>query len=316
MATANSTFTEIVTTTLRKRRKKLADNVTEHNALLKRLRGKGNSSLVDGGRELVEELEYAENSTFKYYSGYETLDIAPSEVFSAAKYDWKQAAVVVSWNGLEMRQNSGDSRLIDLIDKRIRNAEKTMINNIASGVYAAGTGSSGKEIGGLQHLVADAPATGIVGGINRANFSFWQNYDGVTFTATTANIQEEMNEAWLSLIRGTDKPDLIVADTVMFNFYWESLQTIQRITSAEKGEAGFHSLAYMGAPVVFDDQCPSKRMYFLNTDYLFFRTHKDANFSVLDERVSLNQDAFAVPVIWQGNMTMSNASLQGVIGDD
>ena len=56
-------LSEIVTTTLRNRSKKLANNVTNHNALLRRLKEKGNVKLTDGGRTIVQELDYAENTT-------------------------------------------------------------------------------------------------------------------------------------------------------------------------------------------------------------------------------------------------------------
>ena len=94
---ASPNLSELVTTTLRNRQGELADNVSKSNALLSRLQEKGNIDLVDGGRTIVRELEYAENSTFMYYSGYETLNISPSDVFSAAEYSWKQSAVNVSW---------------------------------------------------------------------------------------------------------------------------------------------------------------------------------------------------------------------------
>ena len=97
---ASPNLSEIVTTTLRRRSKALADNISQHNALLSRLRSKGNSSLVPGGRTIVEELEYAENATFQYYSGYEILDVRPSDVISAAEFKWKQAAVNVTARGL------------------------------------------------------------------------------------------------------------------------------------------------------------------------------------------------------------------------
>ncbi len=69
MASPNTDFSEIVTTTLRNRSGKLADNVTDNNALLTRLRKRGKVKPVSGGRTIVQELEYAENSTFKRYSG-------------------------------------------------------------------------------------------------------------------------------------------------------------------------------------------------------------------------------------------------------
>ena len=101
----STTMTEIVTTTLRNRTGKLADNITKNNALLNRLKRKGNVKPVSGGRTIVQELEYAENGTFKRYSGYEALDIQPSDVFTGAEYNYAQAAVAVSISGLEMLQN-------------------------------------------------------------------------------------------------------------------------------------------------------------------------------------------------------------------
>ena len=318
---ASPNLTEVVTTTLRNRRGRLADNVLNHNALLRRLNMNGNVQLADGGRTLVEELEYAENSTFKYYSGYEVLNIAPSDVFSAAEFDWKQAATVVSISGLESRRNSGREQSIRLLDRRIRNAEKTMMNNLSIGVYSDGTGTGGKRIGGLQLLVADDPATGTVGGINKANFTFWRNqeydFSDESVTASSTTIQAAMNELWLEVLRGPDHPDMIIGDSTYFNFYWQSLQTIQRIGSEINAAAGYETLKYHGpggsADVFYDDQMPATHMYFLNSNYIFWRPHRDANMEPLMRRESTNQDATVIPIIFMGNMTLSNMSLQGVM---
>ena len=317
-------LTEIVTTTLRNRRGELADNFSNHNALLRRMKERGNIQLEGGGRALVEELEYQANSTFKYYQGYEALDISPSDVFSAAEFDWKQAAVSISMSGKEQRINSGRERSIPLVRSRIRNADRSMMNNLAVGIYSDGTGTSGQEIGGLQLLVADTPTAGTVGGINRANFSFWQN---VSFDATTdggaaasaSNIQGYMNKVWIQLVRMLDHPDLIVADNNYFEFYWNSLQTIQRISSETRAAAGYETLAYYGpggrADVEYDDACPTNHMYFLNTDYLHWRVHRDANMDLLPVVNSINQDASVQHLIFMGNLTLSNAALQGVLKD-
>jgi len=230
-------LSELVTTTLKNRRRRLADNVLNHNALLRMLNESGRVDLADGGETLVEELEYAENSTFKYYSGYEVLDISPSEVFSAAEFNWKQAAVVVTIDGATQRKNSGRERMIRLLESRIRNAEKTMMNNISTGIYSDGTGTSGKQIGGLQLLVADTPTSGTVGGIDRASFAFWRNisYDATTdggAAASASNIEAYMDAVWIQLVRGTDVPNLIVAE-------W----FVQRIKQKAEGAASVQPMA-------------------------------------------------------------------------
>lgn len=62
MASPNSTFTEIVTTTLAGYSGEIADNVTNHNALLRQIERKGNGNVATG-RSIVQELEYADNGT-------------------------------------------------------------------------------------------------------------------------------------------------------------------------------------------------------------------------------------------------------------
>ncbi len=69
----------------------------------------------------------------------------------------------------------GKERMINLLDSRIGNAERTMTNNISNDCYSTGTADGGKQIGGLQLLVADIADSGTVGGIDPATWAFWRN---------------------------------------------------------------------------------------------------------------------------------------------
>ena len=315
MASPNSSFTEVITTTLQGYSKQLADNVTSHNALLNHIDQKGNK-MPATGRTIVQELEYAENATAKWYSGYEALDVSPSEIFTAAEFNYKQLNGNVVISGLEQVQNSGKEAVHNLLKSRIKNLEKTLKNTVATALYADGTGTDGKELGGLQSLVADA-GTGTVGGINSSTYTWWKNkiydFSGESITASATTIQAAMNNLWLQCIRGADRPDVVTAGTTYFNFYWSSLQDNQRFTSDDTAQAGFMNLMFMSAPVFYDDQCTATKMYMLNTDYLFLRPAKGREFVPLGEKASVNQDALVMPVVWAGNMTTSNRSLQGII---
>jgi len=325
MPTPNAS--EIVVTTIQNRSKKLADSVTANTALLLKLKEKGKIRPFSGGSSIFEEIEFAENSTFGWYSGYETLNVSPSEVITNAEFSMKQCVVAVSISGTEQLQNAGPEQMIDLLEARIANAEKTMINNISVGCYSDGTGSGGKQIGGLQLLIADSPSSGTVGGINRATSTnaFWRNvsYDSTTdggAAATSSNIQGYMNNVWVQLVRGTDRPDLIVADNNYYKLYLNSLQAIQRITSDKMAQAGFTSLKFMDADVVLDGgyggDALTNHMYFVNTDYLSFRPHKDRNMVPIGgKRESVNQDAMVKLIGWAGNLTLRCAFLQGVLKD-
>src|SRR6056300_1629845 len=135
MASPNSTFTELVTTTYRKHKGEFSDNVTNNNALLSRMNQKGRKDVLDGGLTIAQELDYAENGTWQRYSGYDVLDVSASEVLSAAEYNWRQSAVHVTASGRELRINSGDSAITNLAKSRLMNAMRTFKNNMSSDVY-------------------------------------------------------------------------------------------------------------------------------------------------------------------------------------
>lgn len=317
-------LSEIVTTTIENRSKTLADNISKSHALLDRLERKGKAKAADGGRRIVQELEFGENGTFGWYSGYDTLNISPQEVFSAAEFDWKQAAVAVSISGLEELMNSGEEQFIDLLESRIGNSERTMKNQMGLAVYGDGTAAGGKAIGGLQLLVADTANTGTVGQINRATWSFWRNQSFSSVAdfgaaATSANMLSYMNRVWLTLVRGSEKPDLILADNNYYRNYWEALTPNQRFTDPKMAAAGFESLRYQSADVVYDGGigggCPTNHMYFLNTDYISLRHHPKRRYTALGQRqrFATNQDAMVQLMGWAGNMTLSGSMMNGVL---
>ena len=321
MATPNSNFDDIITTTLRERSGRLADNFSENTALLFRMKERGKIRTFNGGRTIVEEIAFAGPGNFSYYSGYDTLNISQDDMLTSAEYNIKQAGVAISMNGLEMIQNAGAEQVIDLMAGRIEQGEREMVNNLSNGLYSNGTGSGGKQIGGLQLTVSDA-GTGTVGGIDSSTFTWWQNqiYDFSTevVTAGASTIQTAMNTLYLLTARNRDHPDLIVADNNYYRFYWESLQAIQRVNNPKLAAAGFENLKFMGADVVFDGgnggDAPANHMYFLNTDFLHWRPHAERNMVPLNpDRFATNQDALVKLVVFAGNMTVSNRSLQGVM---
>jgi hypothetical protein len=253
----------------------------------------------------------------QWYTGAETLDVSASETFTAASFAYKQLAGNVVINGLEEVQNSGREAIHNLVRARMTNLERSLKNTVATALYADGTGSGGKEFGGLQALVADVN-TNSVGGISGSTYSWWRNYvydfSAASVTASATTIQTAMNTSWLNVIRGSDMPDMIVAGTTYYTHYWDSLLANQRFTSDSEAGAGFTNLVYKGnVPVIFDDQCAATRMYMLNTDYLFVRPAKGRWLKPLPDKSSVNQDAMVMPIVLAGNMTVSNRSLQAVI---
>ena len=323
MAFANSSVTDIIATTIQSRTKQIADNVTKNNALLARLNERGNVKPFGGGNVIMQELSFAENGNAGFYSGYDLLPVATADVISASEFNIKQLACPVVMSGLEMLQNAGQEQFIDLLEARLNVAESTMANKLAESIYSDGTGSSGKEVTGLNAAVPSDPTTGTYGGIDRATYTYWRSglYDfsteGVTPSATT--IQAALNSVWGSLVRGADRPDLVVLDNTYWTYYMGSLQAQQRFTDATTGNLGFPTLKFMDADVVLDGGiggfAPTGTGFMLNTKYLFLRPHRDRNMVALSPkaRYATNQDAEVQILGWAGNLTCSGAQFQGRI---
>ncbi len=321
MPSPNAVFTELVSTTFRKHRKDITDNVSKNNALLRRIYDKKQVRKEDGGLSIVTPLDYAENATYQRYSGYDVLNIGASDVISAAEYQWRQIAINVTASGLELRTNAGDSRIINLVKSRVKNAIRTFKNNFSADMYSDGTLAN--QVNGLQAIVANA-GTGTIGGIDSSTWTFWRNkvqsaaaplQGGAAITPDPTTMESLMLPLWLALTRGDDQPDLIVMDNNYFTFFEQSQLSLKRYTDETKANAGFVSLKYKNADVIFDggSGIPANSGYFLNTDYLELVVHKDADMDVMDELRPTNQDAAVVPVLWMGNLTCSNRSLQGVM---
>lgn len=320
-AGAFNVFSELVSTTYRAHRKDIADNVTRHNALYRKLKETGKTRVEDGGLSIAEPLEYANNSTYTRYSGFDVLSINAVDVISAAEFPWRQVAVSIAVSGYEMRVNSGENRIINFVKAKVKNAQNSMANGLSVDLYS--DGSAANQINGLQLLVQDNPS-GAVGGINSSTYAFWQNavqsaaaplQGGAAITPSASTIESLMLPLWIRLTRGADTPDLIVMSDDYFTFFEQSQTSLKRYTADENGQAGMISMKYKTADVFFDSSggIPAAHAYFLNTKYMDLVVHRDANMTMLDEVESINQDAMVKTIVWMGNATVSNRSLQGVM---
>lgn len=314
-------WTELAATTYRKHDTEVADNVSKHNALFRRITTKGRVRREDGGLSIVAPLEYASNSTYQRYSGFDSLNINAVDVLTAAEFPWRQVAVNVAASGLELRTNMGESRIINFTKSKIRNAMNSFKNGMSGDIYSDGTAAN--QINGLQALVSDV-GTGTVGQINSSTFTFWQNLvqsaaaplqGGSALTLGPSTIESLMLTLYIKLTRGSDQPDMIIFSDDLFTFYEQSQVSLKRYSSDEEADGGFVRMKYKKADVFFDSSggIPAVHGYFLNTDFLELCVHRDADMTVMEELKSVNQDAVVIPVLWMGNLCCSARFLQGVL---
>lgn len=332
MAFANSSVSDLIAAGIESRTGEIADNVLGNNALLAQLRKKGRVKTVSGGTQIFQELSFQGNANGGWYSGADLLPVGAQDVISASAFSFKQYAVPVTVTGLELLQNSGKERTIDLVEARLEVAESTMMNDLNVGAYSDGTGSGGKQLTGLDAAIpttAKASQTDTYGGISRSTWAFWRSSTTTGQDISTATkCQTVMNTQWATQVRGSDRPDLIIMDQLYWADYMASLQAIQRFTDPQSADLGFPTIKFITADVALDPTsglgsqtagaglaggATTKTAYFLNTKYLHFRPHKDRYFVPLspNKRYSINQDVEVQILAFAGNLTCSGAQFQG-----
>ncbi len=119
-------YDSLLSTTLMAYRKTMVDNIFKDSAFLAYMRMTDSIKKQNGGERIAMPLMYGDNKTVKTVGGYEVLDTTPQEGFTTAFYPWAEIAGTISISRKEERQNSGEGRLIGLLESKIKQAEMTM----------------------------------------------------------------------------------------------------------------------------------------------------------------------------------------------
>jgi hypothetical protein len=321
MAIGNTNFGNLLATSVDNYTDSLKDNYTANSKLLTELKKAGNVKTEDGGVEILQNLEMAENGSYNRYDGSQSWNLENKKFATAASFARKKVAVTMVVTGSELMANEGKSRMIDLIASKIKNGAKTLQNGLAADVYS--DGSDPMQIGGLQYLVSDTPAVGTVGGIDAsdADNTWWRNYKG-TCTFATDNLPEVFQTTIVNCTRNNDAPKAVFVDNTFYLKYFTQLQAQQRFVSTEEGKGGFMELAISGLPIFCDQgmaattmagKIPANHAYFLNTDFIYLRPHVRRNPAKKERVNSINQDLYSEAWLWAGNMTTSGRAFQGVV---
>lgn len=312
----------VLSTTLANYSKTLSDNIFRANPLFHYLVGqhptvagqdiqtRGQMKIINGGESIVVPLLYEKNSTAKSYSKYGVIDTTPQEGITSARFLWKQTAATITISGLEERQNAGsDTRVINLLESKAKQAQMSMQEELNRQAFGTGTDSSA-DLTGLQTICA---TTGTTGGISRTGNAWWQGKVTASAGSFAAGGVDAMRTMYNNVTRGSDKADLIISDQTTFERYEKTLAPQERFNDTMFADAGFTSLKFKSCPITFDLYCPSGSMYFLNSQYLNLYVHSDANMTTTAFVTPENQDAKTAKILFMGELTVSNASRQGVI---
>jgi hypothetical protein len=321
--------TELVTTTLRKRTKKIQDNVTNHNILL--LLGEKHGMIeknVDG-RSLFEEVSFDQNDTFVRYFGDQVISLNSNQVLTALEYEPKQAAVAITITGRDQRMNAGELGLIKLVKARMNVAESTLANNINADLFS--DGALANQMGGLKLIISKTPSTGSIGGLDRsvADGAFLRNYkfdtsaDWAGGATSAANIKSLYTKVKINTQQNLNGPKCVIAGKDHYGFVSDAAMAVQYLTDPKLAELGYENIKFagltvtLGASVNFGGQTliQDDLSYFVDPKSIRFQFYTGAYFEPLEKIQSINQDTEAQLIIMMGNATANRFKTNGVLFD-
>ena len=317
MATGNTNYSTLVTTTLQDHGREIFDAVSTNNALYWMLDKAGNIKVRAGGRTFTHPIIYNTNSSFKMYSKLDTIDLPVTDIVTRAEYPIKVAAGSIVLGTIDLAMNAGErEKLLDLAEEKKLEAEISMSELMGDQVFA--DGSNAKDFDGLDFLINAAPSGQTdVGGIDASatGNEYWQNYANTTGTAAFNTSQAGltiMNDVLNSTTFGRQGPKAVFTTKAVYQLYELGLTSNIRYARTDLADAGFRHLQFTTMPVLFDDNATTAYMYFVDTSSLWLQVLAQANMKVTQFQLKQDQLASSSLMYLAGNLTTGSRRTQGL----
>ena len=313
IASAGSDYNNLLTTTAEKLVRSKKDNIFDRIPFFDRLNKRGRVKKDGGGESIMYITEYGQNDNELSYSGTDLLRTDQHEFLMRAFYNYRSYAINITITGDDKDKNASDpTKLLDLLDAKISNAEKSLADKLNRHAFAAGTGNDSKDILGLQAIVADTPTTGTTGNINCATYTWWRNQYTNTAGSFASGGGAFMRDLYHDCMR-TGEPTVLVTTQVIFEYYEGTLIPQVRYTDVKEANSGFTSLTYKGKPIFFDRDCGSGRMYMLNEDELDLWILNGKDFTMGPFITPPDQDVSIAQLYFKGQLATGERRAHGVI---
>lgn len=345
-------FDALLSTTLMAHRKTMYDNIFKDSAFLAYLRMSDAVESQDGGERVALPLLYGKNSTVKVHSGAEVIDTTLQDGMTTAFYEWAEIAGTIGITRKEERQNSGEGRLLGLLEQKTKQAEMTMreelneglvLGKVSSATFVPKTSVGGSNgLNPLGYLFRKAPATdpiagGNVGNISGASYDWWRHRvadasSGSTPTggdfglnvSTYAGLNVALKREYNYCSRGSGgSPDLVLFDQVSYETYENSLDTKVRYSNTKMGDMGFDTIKLRGATCIWDEQTPDVEngaaaittgsAFFINTNFYKLTIDSETDIVTTPFVEPENQTVKTAKVLFMGQAGVSNMRKHGCL---
>ncbi len=294
---------------LTKSRKKLIMAYVKSNALIAWMFANNRIEFEDGGKDVTNPLVVGRNPNVTSYAYYGSLPTAQTNEFETLRYGWSRVAGTVIISDQEQDENKGDSQIFKLLNAKMQVLDESIQEKFSSYMYGSGPGL---DPFGLEAAIPDDPTIGSYGGLDRAT-NFYMRTSSYDFAGSlqSTNIEEAFDDILLDLNLKKEKPSVIIAGRDIYRTYRQAARDKLVINLSEiKKEVvdlGFKGIAHDGVPIIYDEDCPVNKAYFINDKYLRLHILKGVNMKTKELSAPWNIDAIGRRVVWQGQLCLWRA---------
>lgn len=265
----------------------------------------------DGGATITNPLIVGRNPNVSSMQYYDPVPVAQTNEFTKVSYNWSRVIGTVIVSRQEEDENKGETAIFKIVKGKIMVLEESIKEKFSGYLYASGAGT---DPYGLTALIPDDPTTGTLGGLNRATQTQWRtsayDFDG---SLDETNIEEAFDDILRDLKLKSDKPDLILVGRNIDRLYRAAIRDKIMINLSDTGngkrmfDLGFEGWTHNGIAVIYDEDCPDNKSYFVNSKYLRHHILNGVNMRTEDLVAPWNIDGFGKRTTWQGQFALWNA---------
>ncbi len=210
------------------------------------------------------------NSTVKDFSHYDDVDNTPQDALAEAQFAYGHIVGTQMYSREELTKNSGDERLIDLVETKTEQLQTSMTNHFSQRLKGT-QDADGRSMMGIGRIMTfDA----VCGGIDptKAGFGYWNPQRGLKSGGGQFALATEMRAGLRRLTRlctqRNDAPDVQLAGEDVYDAMqaWaeEKLRMSLADIKASKGWGDFEMFDFNGRTVIYDPDMDAKTTQLIN----------------------------------------------------
>jgi hypothetical protein len=215
------------------------------------------------GKNVAWDAEFSGATAATFTEGADVSDGEfTTDLDKPATLSWGLYRAAFKLSGLEIDAAASSmgspEELLDIVGARIESSMSKLVATINADLFTGTTGIVG--------LVSALAASGTYANLSRATYAEWQsNVLGNSGTARALSF-DLLAQAEQNVFDDCGQmPDLIVVDAGAFRKYESLFEPVRRVDAAGSYNTGATQLAWRGIPVVRDRNCPSGKLFMLNT---------------------------------------------------